>query len=718
MAVRLPEVFNAPVATPTPVSRNTDYGGGSAVGRAWAGVGETIAKGAAKAREEIDNLQAESALNKLRARELELTRGEAGYTNINGGDVVATDMIGSYTKKYESAVSEIESELPTEQQRAKFRLRADAASTAFKSGLYSHASRQIDVYEKNMIEGAIDIEASSAMVNWNNPAAVADSTSRIRALTVGYSTKQGMSPEASLQLSNRALSSVHSGVVTGALQNGDVDAAAKYLSENKGEMEVSAVSTLGIEIQKRQQAKILNTVRSDISNMLERKVSPSGSTLLNRVVRQLESGGRSYTPSGAPLTSATGAKYDMQVLPSTARDPGFGIRPAAEDSPKEWNRVGDELLEALTKKYDGNIAMTLAAYNVGSGAVDRAIAAGGDNWFEKLTTIGEGAIIPPNQAKQVDGYVRKGTKMMNTGSGYEPLPTVSELKRSVRESMKGQPDELIAKAEVVAEATLNDVKASQRQQIDEAMQELDSLVEAGQLMDPDAIPMELAARLGPELPKARRFVETQAERVTEMSPVAADFYYDLRMNREKLAEMSAGEILALAPDIGRARAKNLIERKEAYEADPDMGTSAAMDTDQFLTIARQFGYSNDSTKKRAVLVSVKDRAEEAIIDAEKSLGRKLSREEKGQVLRRMFTTVRTERENTGWLHRLTGYGPDKKVQAVPVYKLTDQDSIVVPPEARAAILAAGKKAGVSLTERDIREEYLLRLTDQQQEERK
>ena len=69
----------------------------------------------------------------------------------------------------------------------------------------------------------------------------------------------------------------------------------------------------------------------------------------------------------------------MQVMPNTAANPGFGVRPA---DPKilasgnqqaisaEYNRVGQDYMNALLQKYNGNLPVALAAYNQGPGATD------------------------------------------------------------------------------------------------------------------------------------------------------------------------------------------------------------------------------------------------------------------------------------------------------------------------------------------------------------
>ncbi len=55
-------------------------------------------------------------------------------------------------------------------------------------------------------------------------------------------------------------------------------------------------------------------------------------------IAQEESGGREYNKDGSRVTSRTGARGIMQILPSTARDPGFGIKPS-DGTPEDDARV-------------------------------------------------------------------------------------------------------------------------------------------------------------------------------------------------------------------------------------------------------------------------------------------------------------------------------------------------------------------------------------------
>jgi len=99
---------------------------------------------------------------------------------------------------------------------------------------------------------------------------------------------------------------------------------------------------------------------------------------LYKAIEKIESGG---DPNAI---SSKGARGLMQVMPSTARKPGYGVKPAKNESKAEYVRVGQDYAKAMYNEFDGDIEAVLAAYNMGPGATKKWIERGRDK--SKLPT--------------------------------------------------------------------------------------------------------------------------------------------------------------------------------------------------------------------------------------------------------------------------------------------------------------------------------------------
>jgi hypothetical protein len=194
-----------------------------------------------------------------------------------------------------------------------------------------------------------------------------------------------------------------------------------------------------------------------IQSLTEAKISPSGrsfevkeskaeigdgtsSKLLKHILHK-ESRGQRYDKEGNLLTSSKGAMGEMQVMPATARDPGFGIAPARGNDPDELRRVGEEYARVLLNRYrDPKLAAI--AYNWGPGNTDKWLSAGAD--VSKLpqetrgyiqNMAGGGAVhfqtggindifnmSPEDNYREVKEYAKRKLRLDQLKSAFTPTP--------------------------------------------------------------------------------------------------------------------------------------------------------------------------------------------------------------------------------------------------------------------------------------------------------
>jgi len=103
---------------------------------------------------------------------------------------------------------------------------------------------------------------------------------------------------------------------------------------------------------------------------------------------QVESGNQHLDAKGNLTKSPTGALGKYQILPSTAKDPGFGITPIpdlAKAPEAEHKRFATDYLSAMLKEFGNDMEKALAAYNAGPAVVRNAIDIDPINWKKHIS---------------------------------------------------------------------------------------------------------------------------------------------------------------------------------------------------------------------------------------------------------------------------------------------------------------------------------------------
>ena len=140
---------------------------------------------------------------------------------------------------------------------------------------------------------------------------------------------------------------------------------------------------------------------------------------LNKAVVQAESGG------DPKAVSSKGALGRYQVMPETAKNPGFGITPAKNSSDKELSRVGKAYLEKMIKRYGQEGG--LVAYNWGPGNAEKWIKGGQDK--SKLPKETQNYLI------KVGNLASKYKK----GRGKTTMASKNTIAKGLKKASRGRP---------------------------------------------------------------------------------------------------------------------------------------------------------------------------------------------------------------------------------------------------------------------------------------
>ena len=170
---------------------------------------------------------------------------------------------------------------------------------------------------------------------------------------------------------------------------------------------------------------------------------------LTEAIIQVESGGNEKAVSRA------GAKGLMQLMPGTLKQPGFGIKPAKDDSSEENVRIGSEYANKMIERYD-DIALGLMAYNWGPGNVDKWVEAGAD---------------PEKVPAETRKYVPKVLGLMGEEVSSYPLTTLGQQMWTVGKDSFTVRDYLKEGRDIAAGLIIN-AEPIMRQAIDKTKQKL------------------------------------------------------------------------------------------------------------------------------------------------------------------------------------------------------------------------------------------------------
>ena len=419
-----------------------------------------------EALKQANQLRVDDALNKALEAEMRLAYDkDAGYTNQRGISALerasGKPLADEYDEEFGKAVESIGAGLGNDYQRQVFGQAIAKRRAAFRAGAMKHEADEFRTYTLSVREGTVATRMQQIGLNYANPEVIDEAITSIRAATYDAAKLQGKSAEWADAQARKMASNAHKTAIAAALEKNDVAYADRYLKRYGKDMEADdLLQTTGL-ITKEMDLRVGTSAATEAMGRWAPKIVPGDMDRLTNIVMGIESAGRRYDASGklieGPATKYGTAKGEMQVLDGTNRDPGYGVKPAADDSPEERARVGRDYLAAMVREYDGDVSKALAAYNWGPGNLDRAVKEHGPNWLQAA----------PEETRS---YVERGVREFGAGAGRGKRPSLAEIKADLRGDplLAGNPARMKA-AEEAAEKQYRDIEAAEKQATDEAL---------------------------------------------------------------------------------------------------------------------------------------------------------------------------------------------------------------------------------------------------------
>lgn len=530
-----------------------------------------------------NQVRVNDAMNQARQKALDLTFDpNNGYQAKRGVNALQPDDNGqalpqAYGQKLGESIDQISATLTPQQQRV-FRMQAQDLQTNFVGGVQSHMLQQSQQYALSVQDTNEKLASQEAAQYWRQDDKIngtPNPTTGMRegglvqqAQAAAYATAKltGMDGQAAIA---QAGSSVHRAVIQSALENGDPMYAMNYLNAHAKAMTTPDILSVQSAVTQQGNAQVAQSVVGAQVSKIQSAIVPTDYARLHNLVAGAESGNRETNPDGSTVTSSAGAQGVMQVMPATQTDPGFGVKPAARlpdgtVDPADRARVGRDYLDAMVKRYNGNIAQALAAYHDGPGAVDKAIA-DAKSVDEPGLWLQTGSISDAGRA-----YVTSIMPKFNTpGGGAPQLPTKDQFVQGAIDALgPNASPALIAVTRQTADARFTTLMTSRDELGDQALRGVQQALVANggdyaalQRDNPELL-QRLALTSPGKVDDAMRFGR---EIANGDRPDKLDAYAQAVLHPEELAAMPDGKFAQfITTNFSRATGEKLARERAAY----------------------------------------------------------------------------------------------------------------------------------------------------------
>jgi soluble lytic murein transglycosylase len=514
-------------------------------------------------REKIDAAKVDEALNRLRETSLDLSLGKEGYATKRGESVLAEGFNEGYNEKLKSGIQSITDGLTSEEQKRKFSMRAGEIAQSFNASMMHHRISETQRFEDESYGKTNQNMVRVAIANYSDEKSVLRSIIDVGSHVADYGKRTGKSPQWVMDETDDQVGKMLDGVIKMSVAEGNPEVGMAYAAMFKKQVPLETLVGIQRITAEAKADRIGTAAAAEIATAVYPAMSPGAYDRLFHLMLVQESGKKQFNADGSVVTSGAGAIGIGQVMPGTgpeaARLAGLPWDEKKLKSDQHYNMaLSSAYLSDQLRRFNGDEAKALAAYNAGPTAVEAAIkkaqkgelvAAAGLTAFG---VTGDKAVLPGRVAKpwlsflpeETQKYVKSIMSQYESGAGAPQMPTTLEMHSALRANpaIANNPKAL-KNAEEKLDKFLKEAEESKKQKEERLM------LEVGQVLRQNGgvfseVPPHIRAMLTPKMEEEAR---KDAQRVRNGDDSTNwVLYNDWATNPQKLARIGDDEFNRLS----------------------------------------------------------------------------------------------------------------------------------------------------------------------------
>ena len=457
-------------------------------------------------------VEAESQLSKWKLNTM--FNPEGGVYNRKGKN--ALNITNETLPQFDQQADQIGNTLTNDRQRARWKEITTRQRLSLDSELNRYEFGERQNYYDEADKASLEASQTGALAYYNNPEQVAYYQNKASAVLVSAGNRKGLPPEAIELEVQKNNSAIAAGVVN-RLAVDDPMAAQQFYAKNAGYMtpedQIQIQKTLGSSVRKQLAYKAGDALYA---------TGTLGTESLPALIAQAESGGN------AAAVSPKGALGLMQLMPETAKEMAGELGIPYDEGrlladPQYNMALGTAYIEKMRDRYQGDNALALAAYNAGTGNVDKWIKEFGDPRTGEISQEEWIKKIPFEETRNYTGKIMAKLE--------QPEPGSATYARAIKQANKIEDPEL----RDLTVARIEDLKKAQDLE-DRAL--FDQAAETVQAAGYSAVDPRLLARLSPEDEQKLRKLDADIRKGVDPVTVPEKLEEFLGMPTAQLAELS------------------------------------------------------------------------------------------------------------------------------------------------------------------------------------